>query len=159
MICWRIAAETRTYPANDLSGLGAALNPGRWNAEGDAVVYATQTRSLAVLETAAHVDDGAFPLNRYLVEIEIPDALWNVREITDPGTLNPAWDAIPCGMASVDHGSAWLRSVRSVILLVPSVIVPEEHVVMINPVHRDARHLSAKTVRLFEYDRLFRRRD
>ncbi len=157
MICWRVAAETRRYRANDLSGLGAAANPGRWNAFGEAVVYAAQTRSLAVLETAAHVDDGAFPLNRFLVEIEVPDALWDARKVTDPNTLNPAWAAIPCGMASVDHGSAWIRSARSLILLVPSVIVPEEFVVLINPAHADARRLSATNRRSFEYDRLFRR--
>ena len=157
MICWRVAAETRTYRAHDLSGRGAAASPGRWNAFGEAVVYAAQTRCLAVLETAAHVDDGAFPLNRFLVEIAIPDELWDAREITNPSALNPAWAAIPCGMASVDHGSAWIRSARSLILLVPSVIVPEESVVLINPAHADAQRLSATNRRAFEYDRLFRR--
>ena len=156
MICWRIATETRQYRANDLSGKGAASNPGRWNSEGETVVYAAEHRSLAVLETAAHLDSDAFPMNRFLVEIDIPDELWAQRETTDPATLSPAWAAIPFGMASVEHGSAWWRSQRSLILLVPSVIVPEEQVVLIHAEHPDAARVTAKTVRPFAYDRLFR---
>ncbi len=157
MICWRIAAETRSYSANDLSGRGAAASPGRWNDRGDAVVYAAETRSLSVLETAAHIDPCGFPQNRFLVEIRIPDELWAERERTDAARLNPAWAAIPCGMASVEHGSAWLLSRRSLLLLVPSVIVPEEAVVLINPAHPDARRVSATVIRKFEYDLLFGR--
>ena len=29
---WRIAADTRDYPADDLSGAGAKATGGRWNA-------------------------------------------------------------------------------------------------------------------------------
>ena len=42
------------------------------------------------------------------------------------------------------------------ILEMPSVIVPEESAALIDPLHPDARALSAKTVRLFEYNRLVR---
>ncbi len=156
MICWRIGAETRSWRADDLGGKGAALYPGRWNDKGEAMVYAAQTRSLCVLETAAHVDSSGFPLNRFLVEIRIPDELWEARELADPAQLDPAWSAIPAGMASVRYGSAWLLSRRSLLLIVPSVIVPEEPVVLINPGHPDASRLSAKVVRKFEYDLLFR---
>ena len=157
MICWRIATETRSYGADDLSGQGAAVSPGRWNDRGEAVVYAAETRSLSVLETAAHVDPSGFPQNKFLVEIQIPDDLWAARELTDEAKLNPAWAAIPSGMASVEHGSAWLLSKRSLLLLVPSVIVREEPVVLINPAHPDAHRLSATVTRKFDYDVLFRR--
>ena len=156
MICWRVGTETVSYRADDLSGQGAAINPGRWNDQGEAVVYAAQTRSLSVLETAAHVDSSGFPVNRFLVEIRIPDELWAAREVTDAAGLDQAWSAIPAGMASVRYGSAWLLSRRSLLLIVPSVIVPEEPVVLINPGHPDASRLSAKVVRKFEYDLLFR---
>lgn len=157
MICWRIGTETVSYPARDLSGQGAAIHPGRWNDKGEAVVYAAETRSLCVLETAAHVDASGFPLNRFLVEIRVPDELWEAREIADAADLDPAWSAIPAGMASARHGSAWLLSKRSLLLLVPSVIVPEESVVLINPAHADASRVSARVIRKFEYDLLFRR--
>ena len=81
-----------------------------------------------------------------------------VRSATRPASALPAtWDAIPAGQASVGFGSEWLRSRRSAVLLVPSVIVPEESCVLINPQHPLAGKISARVSRGLEYDRLFRR--
>ena len=157
MILWRIAAETRKYKADDLSGGGAAASPGRWNDERQPVVYAAPTIAIAVLETAAHIDDAGLPLNRYLVRIEIPGNVWDAREELDAASLVPTWSAIPAGRASVEIGSQWLASMRSPILIVPSVIVPEEQAALLNPAHPDAKGVTASIVRLFEYNRLFRR--
>ena len=76
MNLWRIATETRAYAPNDLSGAGAAKNPGRWNAATESVVYCAPTLAMAVLETAAHIDDSGLPLNKFVVLIEVPDAVW-----------------------------------------------------------------------------------
>jgi len=153
---WRIAAETRQYAAQDISGAGAAIHPGRWNDLGQAVVYCASTISLAVLETAAYIDDGGFPLNRYLIELDVPDLVWAAREECAPDDLPPAWAAIPAGNASVRVGAAWLLSKRSPILLVPSVIVPEERTALVNPLHPQFGLITAKTIRQFEYNRVFR---
>lgn len=157
MILWRIAAETRKYAADDLSGAGAAKSPGRWNDDGQPAVYSAPTIAIAVLETAAHVDDSGLPLDRYLVQIEVPDSVWAAREVMDVSTLPSSWAAIPAGRASVHAGANWLRGMTTAILEVPSVIVPEEPVALINPLHPDAKKLSAKIVRQFDYNRLFRR--
>jgi RES domain-containing protein len=157
MILWRIAAETRQYRADDLSGGGAAKNPGRWNEAGQAVLYAAPTIAIAVLETAAHIDDTGLPLNRYLVRIDMPPRMWRSRKELDPASLPPAWSAIPAGASSAQVGSAWLKAAESAILLVPSVIVPEERVALMNPAHPDASKLKATVVRPFEYNKLVRR--
>lgn len=156
MKLWRIAAETRKHAASDLSGGGAAANPGRWNDDREPVVYCAPTIAIAVLETAAHVDDSGLPLNRYLIEIDVPDVSWARREQLDAAKLPAAWSAIPAGRASVKIGSEWLSSLRSPILLVPSVIVPEEWASLINPRHPEAAVIGARVVRRFEYNRLFR---
>jgi RES domain-containing protein len=156
MILWRIAAETRQYGADDLSGGGAAKSPGRWNEAGQAVLYTAPSIAMAVLETAAHVDDGGLPLNRYLVRLEIPPRTWRQRQQLAVAALPPAWNAIPVGAASVQVGSAWLKSGASAILLVPSVIVPEEQAALVNPGHPDAGKIKASVVRPFEYGKLFR---
>jgi RES domain-containing protein len=153
---WRIAAETRAYPATDMSGGGAALRPGRWNGDKEPIIYSALTISMAVLETAAHIDDTGLPLNRYLIELNVPELIWTSREVVNPRKLPSTWAAIPAGRASVKVGSEWLSSLRSAILVVPSVIVPEESVVLINPRHVEAAKSKAKSVRLFEYNRLFR---
>ena len=156
MKLWRIAADTRQYRADDLSGGGAARRPGRWNDTGEAVIYAAPTISIAVLETAAHIDDAGLPLNRYLLELDVPDDVWALREELDVATLPPTWSAIPASHASVKIGSVWLASRRSPILLVPSVVVPEEQASLINPIHPESKRITARVVRLFEYNRLFR---
>jgi RES domain-containing protein len=157
MILWRIAAETRRYAADDLSGAGAVKSPGRWNDDGQSVLYAAPTIAIAVLETAAHVDDAGLPLNRYLVKIEVAAALWAAKAVMEVSKLPIGWDAIPAGRVSVQAGADWLRAESSLILLVPSVIVPEEQAALINPLHPDAKKLSATIVRKFEYNRLFRK--
>lgn len=157
MKLWRIAAETRRYAATDLSGKGAAISPGRWNNESEAMVYSAPTIAIAVLETAAHIDDAGLPLDRYLVEIEVPARVWKSRITWLANKLPAQWDAIPAGMASAAMGSRWLADQKSAILLVPSVIVREELAALINPAHPDAASLTAMAVRKFDYNRLFRR--
>jgi RES domain-containing protein len=153
---WRIAAETRAYAADDLSGGGAAAHPGRWNDTGEPVLYCAPTLAMAVLETAAHIDDSGLPLNRFVVRIDVPDGVWAQREELRADQLPAAWSAIPAGRASVRTGSAWLAARRTSILLLPSVIVPEESIALINPSHADALAISARIVRRFEYNALFR---
>jgi RES domain-containing protein len=156
VILWRIATETRRYAASDISGAGAARNPGRWNDDGQAMVYAALSVGVAVLETAAHINDRGLPLNRFVVRINVPDSVWNARQARDVSALPSAWAAIPAGAASVKVGSDWLFALSSAILLVPSVIVPEESLALINPAHPDAAKITATVIRPFDYNKLFR---
>jgi RES domain-containing protein len=146
---WRIAVETAAYAADDLSGKGAEQTGGRWNAVGAPLVYASSAISLACMETVVHLNAGALPLRRFLVKIDIPDEVWARAEVGAP----PAgWDAEPAGSASIGYGTQWARSARSALLLVPSVIVPEERNVLINPLHADAALISAAKLRTWRYD-------
>jgi hypothetical protein len=95
-------------------------------------------------------------LQSYLVEITVPDATWAARETLEVRRLDPTWAAIPAGSGSVKPGSEWIKAGTSALLMVPSVIVPEESAVLVNPKHPDAAALTARVVRLFEYNRLFR---
>ena len=156
MILWRIASETRQYGAADLSGAGAAAKPGRWNAIGEAVLYAAPTIAMAVLETAAHIDDAGLPQNRFVVRIDVPEKMWRARITLGVDALPVAWAAIPAGRTSVGFGSRWIREGASALLEVPSVIVPEETVVALNATHPEIERLKATVVRRVDYPRLFR---
>ena len=149
---WRIATDTPTYEADDLSGAGAKATGGRWNALGSAVVYSSQTRTLACLETVVDLNAGGLPLNRYLVEVTIPDNLWADAQMTTSVSLPVGWDAEPAGRTSIDFGTNWLRSRTSALLVVPSVIVPEEFNVLINPQHSGSARITAAKVRKWLYD-------
>jgi RES domain-containing protein len=149
---WRIATDTKSYEANDLSGAGAKNTGGRWNAAGDPLVYASETQALACLETVVHLNAGGLPLNRYLVSVTIPAAVWADARMETPGSLPVGWDADPSGRASIQFGAAWIRSMVSALLRVPSVIVPDEYNVLINPLHPDSRAIVAVKIRKWLYD-------
>ncbi|QYF87050.1 RES family NAD+ phosphorylase [Brevundimonas sp. PAMC22021] len=149
---WRIAMDAPAYQADDLSGKGAEITGGRWNVKDVPVVYTSPTQSLACLETIVHLNAGGLPLNRYLVKIDVPADCWNAKEIVDAAGLGVGWDAELPGKVSLDFGTGWLRSLRSPLLLVPSVIVPDEANVLINPRHPLCAGLAATKVRKWVYD-------
>lgn len=150
---WRIAVEAPTYTANDTTGAGGTHTAGRWNSAGTAVLYCSLTISLAVLESLVAKRFGLLPYNRFLVLIDVPEHAWAARELFP---APPGWDAIPPSQTSQNAGNTWLTSLRSPILLVPSVVVPEESNILINPVHPAATAITATTVRRWAYDpRLF----
>lgn len=149
---WRIATDTPTYEAHDLNGKGAELNGGRWNRAGRPVVYSASSIALACLETVVHLNQAGLPLNRFLVRIDVPDGVWAARRILGVADLAVGWSAIPEGKVSLDVGDAWLQAGDSALLLVPSVIVPEEMNVLINVRHSDAAKIQATKVRHWLYD-------
>lgn len=149
---WRIATDTPQWAADDLSGKGAALRGARWNHAGEHAVYASTSISLAAWETRAHFGQGGrLPWNRFLVRMDVPAEVWAAREVVAQA-LPIGWDAIPEGLVSRALGSKWLSAVRTALQVVPSVIVNEEHNVIINPAHADAKHIKAVKVRRFVYD-------
>ena len=149
---WRIAADTPLWTAEDMAGKGAAHKGARWNNAGEHVTYTSTSISLAAWETRAHFGKGArLPWNRYLVQIDVPDDVWAARQIL-PRPPAIGWDALPEGLVSRAAGSAWLKAGRTVLLVVPSVIIVEEDNVLINPVHPEAKRIAAAKVRRFVYD-------
>lgn len=149
---WRISTITPAYSADDLTGAGAKITGGRWNRPGNPLLYCAPTRALAGLETVVHLAAGSLPLNRYLVRIDIPEPVWKAREIFTDRTAPVGWDALPAGKISLNFGDHWLASLRSALLEVPSVIVPEEGNILINPLHPDVKGITATTIRKWNYD-------
>lgn len=149
-VAWRIATEAKAYAADDLSGTGAQLTGGRWNSIGTAMVYASPSLALAVLETFVHLASGGLPLNRFVVRLDIPDALMQIATVVDMPPVG--WDAEPAGGTSIAVGKRWVRRAPSAILRVPSIIVPEELNLLINPAHPDAAQFKAQKIRRYVYD-------
>ncbi|MGE0315917.1 MAG: RES family NAD+ phosphorylase [Lautropia sp.] len=136
MKVWRIATASPDYHADDLSGEGARRVGGRWNHPGVPIVYAASSRALAVLETVVHLGAASLPQNRYIIEIDIPETVWNQRNHHDQQSILrtvPSWDAVPAAGQSMTFGSVWVQSRAKAVMTAPSVIVPVEFVVLINP--------------------------
>lgn len=109
-----------------------------------------------MLETVAHIDSHGLPLNRYVVWIDVPDDVWGARRVLKEEDLPRGWDAIPHGMASTQVGSDWYNANQEALLELPSAIVPEESIVLINAKHKDAKRLKATTGRRIDYNMVLR---
>jgi RES domain-containing protein len=59
---------------------------------------------------------------------------------------------MPAGLVSLDWGTEWLQSRKSLLAEVPSIVVPEEFNILINPRHPDAGNLTPKKIRRWNYD-------
>ncbi len=149
---WRIATDTPDYEADDMTGAGAWTTGGRWNRAGTHMVYASENIALACLETFVHLAANPLPFNRYLVRLDIPDAVWAAAEVVTADTAPVGWDALPAGRASIRFGTEWASQARSACLKVPSLISPEEQNVLINPQHPDAAGITATKLRKWVYD-------
>lgn len=97
------------------------------------------------------------PRNRYHIEVEIPDAEWAARRMGQSDPLFPAdWDAHPIGTGSVAYGSNWLAALSELVLVVPSVALPTEHNILLNPAHPAFGSVVARNRGRLAYDhRLF----
>jgi hypothetical protein len=73
------------------------------------------------------------------VRLDVPDEVFDKAMVVSADNRPVGWDAIPTGRVSLDVGEAWATEKKSALLLVPSVIVPEEFNVLINPQHPDAQ--------------------
>lgn len=144
MIAFRIA--NRRHPVFD--GTGAAEYGGRWNSPGRPLIYAATSLSLAMLEQLAQTGTGRLPSDQVSVEITIPDA---VAIETAAANDIPGWEAAD-RRASRAYGDRWLTERRSCILLIPSVIVPTEHNVAINPAHGDFARITASAPRPLKWE-------
>jgi RES domain-containing protein len=90
--------------------------------------------------------------NAFLVSIVVPASVWADRQTVEAASLPPTWVAEPPGAASVDFGDAWLRSGAGALLLVPSIIVPDEYNVLINPAHPSTARITSAVARQYIYD-------
>ncbi|MBI4545379.1 MAG: RES family NAD+ phosphorylase [Gemmatimonadetes bacterium] len=146
MLLWRITRAS--YQA--LDGEGARVNGGRWNSEGVAVVYTSPTLALAALEYLAHVDPEDVPEDLVAMRIEIPDDFSEDR--IQRSDLPADWNTVPDHPACVTRGDAWVKDARTVLLRVPSALVPEEENVLINARHAEAGRIAVEHVRPFVFE-------
>ena len=146
-LLWRIAR--RPY-ALDRLGIGARNTGGRWNSVGTAVIYTGRTIAVAALETFVHVAS-VVPPDLVLVRVTLPDR--HAAETAAPRDLPAGWDAVPPGPASMHFGTRWAREHRSLVLYVPSALVPEEQNGVLNPDHPEFAGVTMTIARPFHYDR------
>lgn len=146
MFVYRIG---KTKHARDLSGEGARLNGGRWNHPGTSCIYTAETRALSLLEYAAHVSIDDIPRALSFTCLEVPD---DAIETIALGQLPGNWTLWPHPKGSRDFGDDLLLSAGSLVLKLPSAIVPDEFNYVINPSHSRIKEVRIVSVRDYAYD-------
>lgn len=146
MRAWRIVPARRADSA--FSGEGARLNGGRFNSPGTAAVYVSEHKSLAALELLVHISH-----HLPLPCVAFP-ASWSdlPEERVRPEELPPDWRSEPATLDTMRLGDAWVRRARTAILRVPSVLVPEEDNLLLNPAHPDFARIQVGPPQPFSFD-------
>lgn len=112
---------------------------GRWNSPGVRVVYASSSVALAVLEVLAY-RKAAKPLSpHYLYSVIVADAQ---IEWLEPSELPKNWRDYPYPDTTQRNGDAFVEAQESLALVVPSVLVPKEHNVVLNCAHPEFATLA-----------------
>jgi RES domain-containing protein len=133
-----------------LSGEGARLHGGRWNHAGTPIVYTSQSLSLAVLEYLVNVSIVDLPDDLVYVEIDVPNKIkrTNVRFKDLPEN----WRTFPGSEELKDIGTEWASRGSTLVLVVPSVVIPSEHNYLFNPKHRLIDRIKVLSVEPFALD-------
>lgn len=148
---WRLVPAAHAKTAFD--GEGAKLYGGRWSSKGVPLVYASEHRSLAVLELRVHIDTTPMLRPYKLIGFSFEENLLRVLSV---GSLPKDWRREP-SPPSVQHlGDQWVADADSPILAVPSAIVPADLNLLINPRHPDFSKFQLAPPIDFSFDlRLF----
>jgi len=143
---WRICKRAHA----DFDGEGARKAGGRWNPRGVAVVYASETLSLAALELLVHADPALLPDDLVAIEADVPETV-RVRRI-QPEKLPRGWRRHPAPEALAGIGGDWVESLETAVLSVPSALVPREANFLLNPAHADFRKIRVGKPEPFDLD-------
>lgn len=148
MLVYRIC---RTKYAQQLVASGIA---GRWNTEGQKVIYTAGSASLACLEVLANLSGAILQdLDFSIVTISIPTIL-KTEEI-DTNKLQHVksnWHALENYHVTQKLGNEWLSANKTAVLKVPSAIIDIENNYLINPMHPDFWNIKLVNISAFSFD-------
>lgn len=140
----------RPQYAPGLDGLGARRVGGRWNSPGRGAVYCAGSIALATLETFVHLPPSMRAAeklpNLSLVVVLVPDGL--------PGRLVEADDLPEGSDISISRalGDDWIDRGETLWLDVPSLVIPWERNLILNPAHPAMADVRVEKVLPFRFD-------
>jgi len=130
MEVFRISAEKY---ATQLTSSGSA---NRWNKRKQFVIYTGSSRSLSSLELVVHRASIQPTIAYKVMIIYIPDDEALYQQIARKD-LPQNWRSISAYPYLQEIGSTWYEEKQSLILKIPSAIIPQEYNYIINTTHPD----------------------
>jgi RES domain-containing protein len=125
MRLWRISEFA------DLSGLGGKIYQGRWHSAKTEVVYCSDHPSTSLLEILVHNDREDILDTFQLLEIVLPDGL-GIHEPELPAN----WAIQRSETQKI--GNTFLSDIKSPLMRIPSIVMPQAWNYLLNPAHPDA---------------------
>ncbi len=152
MLVWRICRSV--HAADAFSGEGARRFGGRWNSRGTPMVYTSSSLALAALELFVHLDPSQAPDDLVYLSATLPED--EPAQTIEAAELPRDWRADEAGPRAI--GDKWIEGGTSLALRVPSVPIPVEWNVLINPLHGRISELKIDPPQPFIFDaRMFGR--
>ena len=142
---WRLTKAR--YATTAFDGEGARLYGGRWNSPGRAAVYLAGSLALAALEILVHVKSQRELEGYVKICVEVPDGL-----TSDVGALPANWRRGRALDETRAVGDRWLGAGETLLLRLPSVVIPEESNYLLNPRHPDFGQLAIGEAESFLFD-------
>lgn len=130
---WRITSA-RYSKQEAFSGEGALIAGGRWHKKGQRVIYTSENLALATLETYIHLNHLVHVKKFKVYRVEIPQDLILTPDLSE---MIAEIDSLAISRETQDYGTKWLKKKPSAAMALPSVIVPLEKNILLNPAHRD----------------------
>jgi len=146
-VLYRLVKAARR--AHAFSGEGARLKGGRWNPPGYAVVYAAQSRALAVLEALVHLPLEARRMRYLIYEVTLPG---KALVTCFKAATSSGWRHLSVTAASQEAGRNWIEDGKALAFAVPSVLVPQEMNYVLSVRHPQFADLRISPPEPFAFD-------
>ena len=137
------------YASTAFDGEGARITGGRWNSPGVGVVYTSESVALALLESLVRLRRTTILSNFVIFACIFDEALVDTLATRE---LPRDWRAYPAPSTLQEIGDEWVRSGRSAVLRVPSVLADGEHNFLLNPLHADFGRIQISPPQKFVFD-------
>ena len=131
--------------------LKASGYPGRWNSAGIFILYTAESRALACLENLVHMGRTDPGHHFSCMVLEIPEDQVTVLEERVLSTGCRAAGE-PGYRLCRPHGDRWISSSESLVLKIPSAIIPSEFNYLVNVRHPEFNKLRIYAVEPFTFD-------
>ena len=144
------------YAAAMFDGEGARLYGGRWNSRGIRLLYTAGSLSLAALEMLVHLNNEEILLSYSFAAIEFDKSL--ILPVEEFQTLPKNWSASPPPLEIQRIGDEWAQTKASVVLRVPTSVLPVEFNYLINVGHPEFSKIKLGKPQTFTFDeRLYKK--
>ena len=138
-------------------GEGAFRFGGRWNSRGTRILYTAGSLSLAALEMLVHLNNEEILFSYSFAIAEFDESL--ILPIEEFQTLPENWSVSPPPLEIQKIGDEWAREKASVVLKVPTSVLPVEFNYLINVEHSEFSKVKFGKPQSFTFDERLYKKD